>query len=403
MKEKMEAKTENLNGGKVKLLITVSPKEMAVYFNKSFEKIAPTIRLDGFRPGKAPRKLIESTAGISRLLSEGLDMAVQYSYAEAVRNNKLIPLTSPSIVINKYPNYGHEESEVKDIFEYEVELEVLPEVKLEDYSKEKVSKGTPKKPKKEDVDKVVDHFRKQGSTFKDVETPAKKGNRVEIDFEGFLKKVRIDSMCSKHFPLILGESTLIPGFEDHIIGMKKDEEKEFKIAFPKDYHSKEFAGKEAEFKVKVLDIKEIILPELDNKFAEKFGHKDMVELKKAIEENLQKEMDEEYKRDLEGKVLDKILPYLKTEIPESLISRETERMIGDFGSQVVSQGVNFDKYLESMKKTKDDLKKDMTSQAEKNVKVGLILGKIIEEKKWDQHSEGAGKKALDYLVEQIAK
>lgn len=399
----MQVKKEDLKKGKIKLIITVPANEMVAYFNKSYEKIAPTIKLDGFRPGKAPRKLIEAAAGTARILSEALDAAVSENYYKSLVQEKLNPISEPSIVINKYPNYGENEEEVKDDFEFTAELEILPPVTLGDYSKLKVAKKEAAKAKKEDVDKAIKHFQKQSSSFKEIDRPAKKGDRAEINFEGFLKKVRIDQMCSKNHPLILGEGNMIPGFEDEIVGMKKGETKEFKITFPKDYHSKEYAGKEAEFKIELADLKEIVLPEINDDFALKFGHKTVEELEKAIEKNLNLELTEDNKRKLESDVIDKVLTLLKAEIPDSLIDREAERMMQDFSNQLAAQGMNIDRYLESLKKTKEEMKKEIRPQAEKNVKVGLLLGKIIEEKKWDHHDSDVSRKAIDYLVKELTK
>jgi len=399
----MEAKSEDLKKGKFKLTITVSPEEMVGYYNKSYEKIAPTIKLDGFRPGKAPRKLVEAAAGTARILSEALDMAVSENYYKAIIENKLNPISEPKIVINKYPSYGESTENVKEVFEFEAEIEILPPVTLGDYSKVKVKIKEPKKAGAEDLKKVLDHFQKQSSTFSEVDRPAKKGDRVEINFEGFLKKVRIDQMCSKNHPLVLGEGNLIPGFEEEIVGMKKGEKKDFKIKFPKDYHAKEYAGKEAEFSVELADLKEVALPELNDEFAKKFGHKNMEELKKAIEKNLNQEMEEESKRNLEMEVIDKVLPLLNAEIPESLIGRETERMLHEYSEQLTRQGINFERYLDSIKKTREQIHTEMRPQAEKNVKIGFLLGKIIDEKKWDPKDPKNGEKAIAYLVKELTK
>lgn len=399
----MDVKVEDLGKSKKKLVVTISAKEMVGHFKKAYEKIAPTIKLSGFRPGKAPRKLVEGAAGFARLLSEGLDFAISDSYYNALKNENIVPITQPKIVINKYPNYGQTEEEIKEIFEYEAELEVMPEIKIGDYSKVKVEKPKKETAKEEDVEKVLKHFQKQKSILNEVTRPAKFGDQVEISYEGFIKHIKMDAMCSKNHPLILGEKTLIPGFEEEIVGMKKGDKKEIKLKFPKDYHAKELAGKDAVFKVEILNTREVILPALDEKFAEKFGHKDMDELKKAISQSLNVEMDQNFQRELEGRVVEKLLPLLKVEIPDGLVDREVERMISDFTAQVAGQGLNFDKYLESMKKTREELASEMRPTAEKNVKVGLMLGKIVEEKKWDQNDPKIGKKALDYLVSTLTK
>lgn len=400
----MEAKVENLGGSKVKLVIMVSAKEMAGYFNQSYQKIAPTIKLDGFRSGKAPRKLVESAAGIARILSEGLDLAVSENYFKALKENNISPLSAPKIVINKYPNYGSTAEEVKDDFEFEAEVETMPEAKLGDWKKiKKITKEEPKKATKEDVEKVLLHFQKQSAPLLEVDRPAEKGDHVDLNYEGSVKHVKIDQMCSKNHPLILGENTLIPGFEDNIVGMKKGEKKEFEIKFPADYHAKEFAGKDAIFKVELNNLRQVKLPALDTAFAEKFGHKNIEDLKKAIGENLNKELGEDAQHKLEETIVNAMLPLLKVEVPEILIEREIERMLGQFSAQLAGQGLNFERYLESIKKTREDIQKEMHPQAEKNVKVGIMLGKIIEEQKWDQGDPEAGKKAINYLISELVK
>lgn len=399
----MQVKVEKLEKSKIKMTIIVGPENMTRYFNEAYEKLAPTVKIDGFRPGKAPRKIIENTIGIARILSEGLDLAVQESYFKALSDEKIVPISQPNIVINKYPNYGGSADEIKDEFQFEAQVEVLPEVVLKDISDLRIKKIETKKASKEDVQKVLNHFQKQSSTFSEVNREAKKGDWIEIDFEGFLKKVKIDQMCSKHHPLILGDNTLIPGFEDEIIGMKKGEKKEFKIKFPADYHSKDFAGKEAEFNVTLNEIKEVLLPPIDEEFAKKFGHDDVEKLNKAVKKSIDEEYEMESRMQLESAVIDKVLPNLKVEIPRSLIEKEVDRMISEFSSKVTSQGIDFEKYLESMKKNVEELKKEMMPQAEKNVKIGFLLGKIIEEKKWDQNDKESGRKAIDYLVGKLTK
>ncbi|OPZ23767.1 MAG: Trigger factor [bacterium ADurb.BinA186] len=397
----METKIRQEKASRVVLTVILEPKELAKFFRQAFEKVAETLKLDGFRPGKAPYKIVEAAAGYNRLLSEGIDRALHASYPEAIKKNNLIPLSQPEIKVSKSPNFSLDAGEISDNLEYTAEFDVMPEVELEDYSALRVKPPKKSEPKAADVVTILTHLQKQKATFKDIERPAKKGDRVEISFEGFLKKVKIDSMCSNHHPLVLGEGRLIPGFEDEIIGMKKNEEKSFKIKFPKDYHEKNFAGKDAEFKVKLEELKEVVLPLLDDKFAESYGHKKLDKLKDAILDNLKAETDAKYKNDLEIAVIEKVLSNLKVEVPEILIIQETERMIENFRGQIEKNGMNFDKYLENMKKSVEDLRKDMREQAIKNVKIGLMLGKVIQEEKIDSKSPDAGAKALDHLVKTL--
>jgi trigger factor len=394
----MEVKVEKLKQSKVKLIITVEPEEMIKHFNHAFNHIAPTVKLPGFRPGKAPRKLVESTVGISRILSEGIDLAINEGYVSALKDKNLNPLFPPSVKINKYPNYGETKEEIGNPLEFEVEVTVFPEVELGDYSKVKVDLPAKEKVKEDDVKKILENLQKQKATFVEIDRPAKMGDWAEISFEGSIKKVKIDQMTSKNHPVVLGEGSLIPGFEDQIVGMKKGEKKTFNIKFPKDYHAKEHAGKEAEFAVELLNLKEVNLPVIDDAFASDFGQKDADTLKKEIEKNLEMELEKKYENDIEVRVLDKVLPLVKADIPDEMADKEVERMLAGYQDQLKSMGLNFDAYLNSVKKTVDDLKKDMRPTAEKNIKIGLMLGKIMEQEKLDPNDPDAGKKAIEHLI-----
>lgn len=399
----MKTKRENLKNSRVKIIVELEPKELANHYRKAFDKIAETIKLDGFRPGKAPYKIIEAAAGYNRLLSEGIDQAVRESYPDAVGAEKVMPLSQPEIKVTKSSNFSIDETEISDNLSYSVEIDIMPEIELSDYSKLKVKPPKKDEPKDVDVEKILEHLKKQKAIFKDADRSAAKGDRVEISYEGFIKGVKIEQMCSKNHPMILGEGNLIPGFEENVTGMKKGEGKTFKIKFPKDYHEKNFAGKDAEFKITLTELKEVIYPNLDDKFAEGYGHAKFSELKTAIMDSLKQEVDAKYKNDLEISILEKVLPNLKAEMPEILVIQETERMIENFRNQIESQGAIFDKYLDSIKKSLEDIRKDMREQAIKNVRIGLLLGKVIQDQKIDASKNDAGAKALDHLVKTLTK
>ncbi len=399
----MKIQKEDLKKSKVKLVIDVEPSELVGYYRKTYEKLAADVKIDGFRAGKAPYKMIEGVVGYNRLLAEGLDEAMNMSYQMAIGKEKLFPVSSPKVEIKKSPLFSLDETEILESLVFEIEVDVMPEVKLKDYSKAKVKAPEKRKADDKEVQKILDQLMKQKATFKDREGAVKKGDRVEISFDGFLKNVKIDKMCSKNHPLILGEGSLIPGFEDGIVGMKKGDKKELKIKFPKDYHDKEIAGKDAKFEITLNDAKEVVMPALDKEFAKQFGHNSIEKLTTEIKKSLEMEMSKEYKDKLETTVLEKMITYIETEIPESLITQETERILDGYRSQIEGYGVKFEQYLENMKKTVEDLRKEMGGQAEKNVKVGLMLGKVIEEQKIDHKDTDAGKKALDYLVKELTK
>ena len=399
----MKSKVEKLKKGKHKMTVTVEPKELIVYFKSAYEKVAPEAKIKGFRPGKAPRKLVEEAVGVNRIIASAIDDAIQNEYVKAITENKLIPISAPAVSVSIYPDYGLTEDEIEKVLEFDAEFEVMPEVTLKDYSKVKVKKEKVNEIKKEDIEKVILNLRRQKANFADVKRGAKNGDRIEIDFEGSIKGVKKDNMCSKNHPLILGDKTLIPGFEEEILGMKKGEEKEFEIVFPADYHVKEMAKEKAKFKVKLNELKEVVLPELDAKFAEGFGFKAYPELEKAIEENLKAEVEKEAQRKLENEVLEKVLPFLTVEIPDGLVEQEIDRMVGGMVNQLSASGLTLENYLQSIKKTVEDLRKDMRETAEKNIKIGFLLGKVIEEEKIDGKLDDAGKIAVEKIIAKVTK
>jgi len=397
----MKVKKEDLKKGKFKLTVTVEPSELIKYYKSPYEKLTEEVKISGFRPGKAPRKLNEESVGIAKLLSESMDSIIQQEYYLAIQQEKLIPVGAPKITISKYPNWGLEASEIESSLVFEAEIEVMPKVELKDFSKVSIKKKEPAKITEEDVKKILSHLRRQKATFSEVDRPAKFGDRVEINYQGSINKVKQDSMSAKNHPLILGENTLITGFEKEIDGMKKGDQKKFTITFPKDYHAKDFAGKKAEFEVELVDLKKVDLPEADDKFAENFGHKNVADLTEAIRKSLKDEIEAKVQQETETEVIEKVLPYLSVEVPEGLIDQEIDRMVENMAKQIESKGMKLEKYLESIKKTLPDLRKDMKAVAEKNIKIGFLLGKIIEEEKIDQKDPQAGRIALDKIIKKV--
>jgi trigger factor len=240
--------------------------------------------------------------------------------------------------------------------------------------------------------------------LKEVEREAKMGDWVAIDFQGKLNGVIQEKMVSKYHPVVLGSNSLIPGFEEEIVGMNVDEDKTFKITFPKDYGmEKELSGKQAEFTVKLHKVREVIKPEVDDKFAKEFGHDTVEDLKKALQDNLKQEKDTQAKVNLENMVLDKTLTIAKTEVPDSLVEQEIDRMFHRLEHEAKNYGLTLDQYLLSMKKNAADLRKEWQGQAEKNVKIGLILGEVAKREELDEKDPEVARKSVDKLVDYIVE
>ena len=399
----MEIKVTDLKKSKYSLSISLSPEELLSYFQTVFDKLAPEAKIAGFRPGKAPRRLIEEAIGQNRLLSEGLDAAIQSAYFLAIKKENLLPISLPKIAISKYPAWGLSADEIGGNLEFEAEIEVMPQVKLGNYSKIKIKKKKSAEIKKDDVEKILLHLRRQKATFSDLDRGAENGDRLEINFSGSIDKVKKDPLCSKNQPLVLGDGVLIPGFEKNLLGMKKGEKKKFPITFPVDYQAKEFGGKRADFEVEIVDLKAVNLPDLDNHFASHFGHKDIDDLCLAIEKSLKTEIESKARNELETEVIEKVLPKLEVILPDGLVEQEIDRIVAGMKQQIENRGITLEKYFESIKKSLADLRRDLRPTAKKNIRVGFLLGKIIEERGINQKEKDAGRRALDYLISQIVK
>jgi len=401
----MEIKKEDLGKSKVKLLIKVSSPEMRGFFARSYNKLAPAIEVKGFRKGMAPRSMIISAIGENRLASEVIDLALQETYSQAIKKEMIIPVAPPKINIKMLKDLTTDTAEL----EYEAEIDLLPEIKLGDYKKIKIKKADQKKDVSEDeIEQVLSHLVRTRAEFKEISREVKLGDRMEINFEGFEKGVKIENLTSQNYPVILGSKTLIPAFEEKLVGLKKGEKKEFNLEMPepgsgsgqKKIHPEQ--SRKVDFKVEVLQTQEVILPKINNDFAKKYQKDTLEDLKKAIKVDIAKQKELQEKQNLENAVLEELLKIIEVEIPESLINQEIDRQMNNIRERTAAMGMTFEKYLESLKKTEEEFRKDFRGQAEKTIKIGLALGEIVkrESASWriDPKDKEAGKKALEKLI-----
>ncbi|MBD3360231.1 trigger factor, partial [Candidatus Peregrinibacteria bacterium] len=264
---------------------------------------------------------------------------------------------------------------------YTATVAVLPNVEVKDYKSIKIPKEEPKVTDK-DIKAVIEDLKKYATTNKEVDRPAKKGDRVEVDFEGFDKNGKpIENTKSKNHPVIIGEGSLIPGFEDELIGLKKDEKKEFELKFPKDYAKKDFQNKEVKFKVEIKKVEEPKTPELNEEFIQKMTGKKLSidEFKKDVENNIKARKKQEAVQKRENKYLEELLKKTNVEIPEALIEEEAQYILQEMKEDIASKGLQFEKFLEHKNTTEEELREKYRPEAEKRIKVRLALRHLIKE------------------------
>ena len=370
----MKIQREKLDD-KIKLTIEIDAKTTKEKSDVVYEKLSKNVKVAGFRPGKAPRHMIEKEIGQEKLNAEILDTIIPETYYEAIIKENLSPVGPPEVKLVKFvPTDG---------LTYEALIEVLPEVKLPDLSTIKLKRTAPKLEAKE-VQEVLDDLAKQLAKTAKVDRAAKKGDKIEIDFEGFVDGLPFDGNKSQNHPMVLGQGSFVPGFEEQLVGMKQNEEKEIEITFPKEYHAGHLAGKKAKFKVKMHEVSELVLPTIDDKFATQVGpFKDLAKLKEDIEKELLNTKVIQERNRIETEILDKISEKVSIKAPHGLVHEEAHRLLHEAEHNLSRQGLTMDKYLEMVKKTKEELEQEMMPEAEKRVKIGLVLSEIAKDKKFE--------------------
>ena len=363
------------------------------------------VEVKGFRKGKAPKIMVVEKVGLGKIQQEVINKIVEGGYLYAIKEHKFHPIAQPNISVNKFGLKP--DGTIGADVEFGLKVDTMPKIKLGDYTKIKIKdkkildKDSTVSPA--EVEKVVEHLRQQKSQLKTVDREVKNGDWVEISFAGKVNKVADERLKSDHHPLVVGSGAMTPGFEEALIGMKKDSEKDSEITFPNDYHSRQFAGKAVKFHIKLHEIKEVILPELNSEFAKQFEQNNVEKLKVAIGNQLKDEKNDAQKKQIEAAVIEEVRKLLEVEIPDGLLNSETDRLVNKLEESGEKQGAEFNRYLEMIKKTSDDLYKELTPQAKANIEVGFILGEVIMREEIDSEKEGATKLAMEKLVTYATK
>ena len=366
--------------------IEIKGKEWEKTIDDAFKKVIKTVKIDGFRPGKAPRSIYEKKYGKQALVSEAVDLGMQDAYKKALKKFNDTPIITPEVSLKK----ADEESVI-----YTFIFTSKPEVKINKYNGFNIKKESTKVTKK-DVEEEIEKLRKEYADLLIKDDKAELGDTVVIDFEGFMDKKAFDGGKAENYTLELGSNSFIPGFEDAIVGMKKDDEKDIDLKFPKDYHAKELAGKPVVFKVKVHEVKTKVLPELDEDFFLDLGL-DEVKTKEDLEKTIKESMESEKEYNAENKYIDDLfdalLKEVDVEIPHQLIHEEIDRMTEDYEERLKMQGISLEDFLKYTNSNIEALHSQMHPEAEKRIKLRFAIDEIIEKEKIDATDEEVNRDA----------
>ncbi len=354
--------------------LKVKGKEWETLQDTAYEKVSKDAKIDGFRPGKAPRSMYEKKYGKQDILYEAADMAIKKEYERLLTKENIMPVIEPKVDLVKV---DEKELEVKFIFVVE------PSVTLGKYTNLGVKKDKITVTK-EEIDHRIHHLLEDYAEVIEKDGAIADGDIAIIDFKGMKDGVAFDGGTAENYSLTIGSKTFIPGFEEALIGMKKGEEKDIDLTFPEDYIAEELKGQKVTFKVKVNEIKNRVVPKLDKEFFEDLameGVTDKASLEKQIKEEIASQKEHENEHVYEEKCLDKASENMKVELCDELVADEVEHMYREFMQRMSMQGVSEEMYYEYTKSKKEDITSQMKADAEKRIKYRYLLKEIIKVEK----------------------
>ena len=374
------------------ILVKFEGEEWQDALNQAFKKANKTAKIDGFRPGKAPKDVFLKKYGIGVLFEEAAEILLEDAYKKVMEDNKDLQIVAqPRVEIN---------SVTEDAIEYKFVLVTKPEVELGKYNgfnikKEEVTVTD------EEVDEALINMRKRYTENVNKDGKVEDGDIAIIDFEGFNDGVAFEGGKGTNYSLEIGSNTFIPGFEEQIIGMSKGEEKDINVTFPEDYHSENLKGKPVVFKVKVKEVQEVKLPELDKDFFEDLGMEgieDAESLKKQLKENIEARKTQEVENKYIDELLEAAAGETKVSIPHIMIHDELDRMLKQYEERLKMQGITLEMFYQFTNSDEKALKDQLHGEAEKNVKYRLMLEAIAEKENIQISDEEASKEAEDLAI-----
>lgn len=328
--------------------------------------------VDGFRKGKAPRKLIESKYGEDVFYEDAVEKLFSEAYPKAIEELNLDPIDRPTA------KFGFEDIKAGKDIEMVFNVTVAPEFDVKDYKGVKVPK-VDATVTDEDIQKDLEALQKRNSRMVLVDRPAKEGDTVLIDYAGFLGDEQFEGGTAERQPLTLGSNTFIPGFEEQLIGVKAGEEKDVKVTFPEEYHAEDLAGKEAVFKCKVHEVKETELPEIDDEFAKDVSEFDTLEeLKKSTREKLEETAKNRSEYEAKNSILEKVYEANDIDIPDVMIEKQIDEMLYELDQNLRQQGLDIYKYVEYLQKDFKELREEFREDAYKKIKTKLLVEAVAK-------------------------
>jgi len=350
------------------ITVEMEPAEMETSLQDAYRHLAQKADIPGFRKGKAPRAVVERHLGKPRLLEEALDHLLPQAYEQALKEQEIEPFAQPDVEITQ-----------TDPLIFKAVVPLAPAVELGDYQSIRMTPD-PVDITDDNINAVIEELRHQYATWEPVDRPLDYNDMATIDINGMVEEKPYVQKVGAQIQVLKDLMSPAPGFADQIAGMKKEEEKEFTLSFPEDYPNNNVAGKEGHFKVKLSEIKEEKLPELNDELAGQVSpdFKTVDALRKEVVNSLQLRAEEHARMDFEERVINAAIEQSKVEYPPVLVELEINRILNEQVRQLQMTGRGMDEYLKSINKTAEQLREELRPVATKNVAASLVMSKVAE-------------------------
>ncbi len=364
----MEYTAKKLDGSEVELTITVKTANYKKNLEEAAKRLSERASIKGFRPGKAPYDMVKQQLGEQKILEEALESIVQKNFFDAVTKEKLVTIGMPLVTLEKV-------APGNDLV-FKAKVSLMPTVKLPDLKTIKVETKDAKVADKE-IEETLNGLRKMQMKEVIKNGTATKEDKLVIDMDMTIDKVQVEGGWAKDHQVYLSEEHYIPGLTEQLIGLKKDDVKEFTLDFPKTHYQKHLAGKKVDFKITAKDVFTLELPELNDEFAKALGQKDVAGLREIIKQNMQLEADRKEAQRVEAEILEKIIEKSEfSDIPELLVKNEKQKMFFELKHDLENRGLEIDDYMKQIKKTEEEIYNGFAEQADKRIRASLAARQV---------------------------
>lgn len=380
------------NKNEKEIVVKIEGADWEKALDEAFKKANKKAKIAGFRPGKAPKNVYIKHYGKESLYYEASNKAIEMAYDKVLEDNRDLDIVSePVVAIENIDDNG---------ITYKFTLTLKPEVKLGKYKGLKVKKEKVEVTK-EEINHSIDHMREHYKENVSKDGKVENGDIAVIDFEGFKDGVAFKGGKGENYSLEIGSNTFIPGFEEQVIGMSAGEEKDIDLTFPEDYHAEDLKGAKVTFKVKVNEVKQVVIPELDKEFFEDLGMEG-IDSKESLEAQVKENITAQKEREAEDKYINDLLVEIakttEIDVPEAMINDELNRMVKEYAQHLQMQGISIDQFYKFANMTEDKLKEEYKESATKRVTDRLIIDAIMAKEKIEATDEEIDALALEYAT-----